>query len=476
MNSKKGITAMKKDKIAVMIFAESKNREDVYQNRLPIQNREVEKFLKNLASAFEFSADDIPEIRSKRDGMRYVQQINASDAAAVILYIPTFNNPVTVAHIARNLTKPVALVGNRAKDSLSQLGYLASAGAIDQVGIDMKRVVPDGGDPAAILQLKPWVRAASVLQSLRGETYGSIGGRSLGIATGTANAAQWERMFGIDLEQIDQLELVNRANAMDSARVNSYIDSIKKRYGQVQFCEKARFGEAHLRRMVASYLAMKDIVRDYELDFCGIKCQTELSNGYCLQCLTVQTLNDPYDMENSKEPIACSCEADADGALSMEILKYISGGLPTALQDIANITSEGFVLANCGAMASYFAGLSENPDINLAEVHLMPHGFGLAGGAATQFVCAADTFTYMRLFRRNEKYYMGMFTGATEKRPREELKAYSPYRPTSFVRHNLNVEQFMETFCSNHLHCVRGDHIKALIEFCTLTDIEYYVY
>ena len=228
--------------------------------------------------------------------------------------------------------------------------------------------------------------------------------------------------------------------------------------------------------MVASYLAMKEIIKDYELDFCGIKCQPELSNGYCLQCFTIQMLNDPYDMYGDKAPIACSCEADADGALSMEILKHISGGQPTALQDIASISQEGFVLANCGAMASYFAALSDNPEENLSEVHLMPHGFGLAGGAATQFVCASDEFTYMRMFRKDEQYFMGMFTGTTEKRPRETLKEYSPYRPTSFVKHDLDVDRFMESFCSNHLHCVRGNYLNELIEFCNIVGIKYIVY
>ena len=467
---------MKKDNISILIFAESKSREDVYQNRLPIQNREVKKLLDNLSTAFNVDSENVYEIRSKRDGIRCAQQVNSNDSVAVIYYVPTFNNPATVAHVSNHITKPMALVGNRAKDSLSQLGYLASAGAIDQVGLKVKRIIPDGGDAAAVEQLKVWVRATRALQALKGETYGSIGGRSLGIATGAANAAQWERMFGIDIEQIDQFELVNRANKIPDEIIDRHIDWIHSKYGQVILSKENRFDIINLRRMVASYLAMKEIIKDYELDFCGIKCQPELSNGYCLQCFTIQMLNDPYDMYGDKAPIACSCEADADGALSMEILKHISGGQPTALQDIASISQEGFVLANCGAMASYFAALSDNPEENLSEVHLMPHGFGLAGGAATQFVCASDEFTYMRMFRKDEQYFMGMFTGTTEKRPRETLKEYSPYRPTSFVKHDLDVDRFMESFCSNHLHCVRGNYLNELIEFCNIVGIKYIVY
>ena len=467
---------MKKDKIAILIFAEGHNREDVYQNRLPIQEREIDKLVKNLNTVFDIDTENIPEIRSKREGITQAKIVNGADAVAVILYIPTFNNPATVAHTTRIINKPMALVGNWAKDSMSQLGFLASAGAVSQIGAEVKRVPFDGCTPEAVNTLRLWVNAVKTKTALEGETFGCIGGRSLGIATGTANAAQWEKLFGVDIEQIDQLELVTRANNIDKDVVDQTVAEIKKKYGKVIFSEENRFTENHLRKMVSSYLAMKSIVRDYELDFCGIKCQTELSNGYCLQCLTVQMLNDPYDMTGKKNPVVCSCEADADGALSMEILKHISGGKPTALQDIASIGENGFVLANCGAMASYFSRLSQNMDENLADVYLMPHGFGLAGGAATQFVVAEDIFTFMRLFRIDGEYYMGIFSGETEKRDREELKKYSPYRPTAFVRHKLDVSYFMETFCSNHLHCVQGNYVQDLIEFCKIMKIKYYVY
>lgn len=465
-----------KDVIDIIVFAEGHNREDVYKNRLPIQTRELHKLFDNLKREFSIDSERILEIRSKREGIQAAKQVNRSDSAAVVLYVPTFNNPATVAHTARLIYKPMALLGNKATDSLSQLGYLASGGVIAQVGLDVKRIVSDGCTEEAASELKKWVTAVKTREALKGETFGCIGGRSLGIATGTANPAQWEDIFGVDVEHIDQLELVTRADKIDEAKIEETISAIKKRYGAVQFSDEGRFSESHLRKMVASYYAAKSIVKDYELDFCGIKCQTELSNGYCLQCLTVQMLNDPYDMDGRKEPVACSCEADADGALSMQILKHISGGRPTALQDIASISKDGFVLANCGSMASYFAGLSDDSDKNLAEVNLMPHGFGLAGGAATQFVVEEGEFTYMRLFREKDQYCMGILKGQTEKKPREELINFSPYRPTAFVNHKLDVDYFMKTFCSNHLHCVLGDYVEELIEFCELMRIKYYLY
>ena len=465
---------MSKLKASMIVFSESRAREDVYQNRKPVQERETEKLIQNLASSFDIKRWDGVEVRGKEDGRAAARDVNHDDSDVVLLYIPIFINPAIVAHTAAQISKPIAVIGNKAPDSQSQLGYLAASGAMEQVGIRAHRIPYDGADPRAKEDLKIWAGAATAKQALRGQTFGCIGGRSLGISTGTVDPAMWAEKYGIDVEQVDQLELVNRALSVTEAETEPWLCAIEAKYGKVLYDESQRFGRKHLHKMVASYLAMESIIRDYELDFAGIKCQPELSNGFCLQCLNVQMLNDPYDILTGKPkaPFVCSCEADADGALTMQILKLISGGKPTALQDIANISEDRMVLANCGSMASWFAACSDQYDENLKQVHLMPHGFGKAGGAATQFVCEKNTYTYARLFKKQGQYSMGIFTGETEKLPREETKKYSPYRPTSFVRHHIDSREFLETFCSNHLHCVAGDYAKELNVFCDLAGIK----
>jgi L-fucose isomerase len=462
---------MKKPKIQILVFSETSVRQDVYVQRKPIQDREVQKIKTALSGQFIIEECRFEEIRNKRDGVQAANDVNKSDCAAVILYIPIFINPAMVAHTAVQIKKPIAIMGNHAIDSFSQLGFLSAVGAIDQIGIKYKKISYDGSSFEAIKELLDWVIAVDCIQKLNGKVYGSIGGRSLGISTGVADLAQWEREFGVDIEHIDQLDLVKRAEQISPQRIKNYIDKIKNKYGAIKFDDTKRFAELNLYKMVASYLATEEIIQAYELDFAGIKCQTELSNGYCLQCLNIQILNDPYDVEGNKEPFVCSCEADADGALSMQILKTISGGQPTALQDIFNITEDEIVLANCGAMASYFAGLSDNPEENLSQVYLVPHGFGTAGGAGTQFVVAPSEFTFMRLTRKAGKYQMVAFKGQTVHKEREVLQDYPNYRPTSFVKHNIDVARFMKEFNCNHVHCVKGDYLSVLEEFCGLKGI-----
>ena len=462
-------------KIALMVFSESRSREDVYKQRKPLQDREVSKFIDELKDSIEFFIPSCGEIRGKADVRSAVREIDRSDADALVLLAPIFTSPSLVAHAANLTIKPSILMGNEAGDTYSQLSFLASAGAVEQSVAHCKRIPGDISDPKVKDELLHYIKAVTVVSQLKGLTYGCIGGRSLGIVTGTADPAQWERFFGIDIEHIDQFEIVHRAEKADKDKIKLYKEWVYNSYGKVAYLEN-RFDEEKLDKMVRSYLATKSIIHDFELDFLGIKCQPEMSNGYVLQCLNVQLLNDPYDAEGLKEPVVCSCEADSDGALTMQILKMISGGLPTALQDIFHVDNKLMVLANCGSMASWFSKLSDTPETNLKEVFLQPHGFGEAGGASTQFVAAAGTFTYARLYRRNGDYRMAILKGKTIKKPRETLKDYSWYRPTSFVEMEIDYRKFMREYGSNHIHCVRGDFTEELIEFCRYKGIEYMVY
>lgn len=156
----------------------------------------------------------------------------------------------------------------------------------------------------------------------------------------------------------------------------------------------------------------------------------------------------------------------------MQILKLVSGGKPTALQDIYSYNDDTIVLANCGSSASYFSAHSPNMDENLQNVHLIAHGFGQAGGAATQFVFKEGTYTYARLYRNARSYRMCIFKGEVQPLTREELYNYCWYRPTAVVKVQMNARKYAQVYGSNHVHCVAGDYVNELKEFCALKGIE----
>ena len=467
---------MLKPRVGLLAFSESHARNDVYKKRKPIWDRELQRFVAVLEADADIVWPSHREIRGKREAVQAVQEIHAAVADCAVLYPPTFVAPALVAHAANLLNVPIALVHNEAPDSLSQLAFLAVAGAMDQIGVPCLRLPGDYADAQNWPRLMAFLRAAAARQRLRGQTYGSIGGRSLGISTGSADVAQWERLFGVDIEHIDQFEIARRSENQNPERVSHYINWLSGKSKTVAYND-SNFTPAHLQKQVGSYLATKELVKLYELDFMGVKCQPEMSNGYCLQCINVALSNDPYDADGFKQPVPCSCEADADGALTMQVLNLLSGGKPTNLNDIAWLTAHEMTLANCGSMATYFAGLSPEPDHSLACVQILPHSFGEAGGAATVFtVPAGIEMTFARFFRREGKYALGVLSGVTEIKDRAAQSATIQTRPLIFLRMNIDKNRFLETFGSNHIHGIEGDFKRELRSFAEILGIDFFDY
>ena len=463
---------MIKPRVALFTFLEGHQREGVYQARRPMAQRETERLVAQLGADVEIVRMPREEIRSKSDIAVNVHAAVSARVDAVLINTPIFMSPAMVAHAARQITQPIALVCNESPDTFAQLALLACAGALDQMGIRYRRIPGDLSDAENRAELIAYLRATAAATRLKGMTFGALGWRSLGISTGTADLVMWERVFGVDIEHIDQFEIIRRADKITAGQVELYVQWLTANLGALDY-NNTSFTPANLDRQIRSYLATKSILRDYELDFVGIKCQSEVSNGYVLQCLNVALLNDPYDAEGMKEPMVCSCEADHDGALTMQILKLLSGGEPTNLNDITFVSENSMTLANCGAMATYFAAWSRDPAENLKRVRMVPHVFGDAGGGATQFVVPPAPLTLARLCRQGDRYWMGTARGEAEMRARDPNNRGLLPRPLIFPRLALDKRRFLRDFGSNHIHSVRGDLTRELAEFCQLTGIEY---
>jgi L-fucose isomerase len=268
---------MKMFKIGLIVFAEGRVREDVYQKRIPIVRRETDRLIEALKEDVAFFIPNPGEVRDKKDLQSAIKDAERNAIDAFLFCVPAFVQASIVTMEVRLAHVPCALLGNMAKDSFSQVSFLAVAGAIEQAGLRYKRVAGDIGNSEIKEELLCYFRAACADRWLEGKTYGMFGGRSLGITTGTADPAQWIKLFGIDIEQIDQLAIVRNAEQIPVEQVKKHVDWVKSSYGALCFKE-GRFDESRLNKMVRSYLAVKELINLYRLDFIGIKCQPELSS------------------------------------------------------------------------------------------------------------------------------------------------------------------------------------------------------
>jgi L-fucose isomerase len=373
---------------------------------------------------------------------------------------------------------PLLLVANIDPQYPGMVGMLAGGGALDQVGRKHARAWGDVGEEAVSLRILDQVAAGHAVTALRGNTFGRIGGRPMGMYTAVANTDQWMRVFGVDVEEVDQWEVVLRAEKVEASRAKHGVAWLEKHAAGVHY-DGDRLTPELLERQVRSYYAMRELIDEWNLDFSGIKGQPELTSHFATMDVAEAFLNDPYDWDGPKPTHVTSTEADMDGALTMQILKHLSG-LPVLFADVRHYHADRDIwdLCNSGQHATWYAERTEDPLENMRQVNLYPEVFYFpAGGASVQHYAAPGEATFARLTRESGTYRMQVARGAFERyddATNEALGRQSTFEwPHAFARLQTSPDVFLSRFGANHVHAVPGDHVAALESVCTLLDIDY---
>ncbi len=395
-----------------------------------------------------------------------------------IFNIPVWAFPHFSVLAADQTPGPILLFSNISPRYPGMVGMLAAAGALDQIGRRYGRAWGDIADPEVVARVLAWIAAGAAYRRLRGQTFGRIGGRPMGMYTAVADPAQWMEKFGVDVEEIDQMEIVRRADLIDPDRARAGREWLERHAAEVRY-DGRQLTPALLERQVRSYHAMRQLIDEWHLDFSGIKGQPELTTHFATMDVTEAFLNDPYDWEGPKETHVCATEADMDGALTMQILKVLNG-TPVLFADLRCYDRDNDVwdLCNSGQHATWYAARSSDPAENMRRVHLLPEGFYFpAGGASIQHVAAPGEVTLARLSRPNGRYRMQVLKGeivALDAATTERLAHASNYEwPHAFVRLAVDPDEMLSRFGANHIHAVPGDHLRALRAFCHLADVDY---
>jgi L-fucose/D-arabinose isomerase len=391
----------------------------------------------------------------------------------VIFNLPVFAFPNFAVIAAQMLKGPFLLLGPQDARYPGLGGLLAAAGALNQVGIAHDRLWVDLADPGFPGQVLSFARAAAAATRLRGQVFGLVGGRSIGMYTGGAPAELWQRVFGVDCDHVDQSEIIRLAKLVPAGEVGQARAWLEKQVSQIVY-DGIQLTPEKLEFELRCYIALKQIVGQYHFDFVGLKCHFDMSEFFSVQCFSATFLNDPYDYLGPKQITPLACEADADGALTMEILKLASGK-PTCLVDwrFYDAKKQVYNMPNCGAAATWFAARSDDPAENLAQVRIVPSISKYAGGGAhVEFVFAAGELTLARLSRSPQGYCMTIGRGESRKLPLGEVAGSLPQWPHAYVHLDVQPDALIQKLQANHMHFVAGDYTQELIKFCRIMNIE----
>jgi L-fucose isomerase len=462
------------NKIRVGLISFSDGRQRVHETLVTYIDSCAEKIsteLRKTGIVEIFPAENIVHgnLQAKEESLA----LKALNLDVVVFNVPVFafpNLPLIAESILRLPTLTIAPINGK-QPGLG--GLLATVNLLHQNGYQCKKVWGDLANPAVLKDCMAFLRAAHTVRELTGQTFGLIGGRSIGIGTGVPSADCWQSIFGIDVDHMDQSEILRRSTLVSEKEVNKALSWLSE-MTTIRFDGK-QLTEDKLRAQIRCYAATMDICKEKGYAFIGVKCHYEMSEYNCTQCLSAAFFNDPYDWNGPKEPLVFSCEADAEGGLTMQIMKIVSGE-PALFFDFRhiNVQQNLFYFCNCGAMATWYAARSDDPRENLKHVTLKPCIEKYAGGGChVQYIAKPGKMTFGRITHEMDKYIFTVFTGEAVDMPPETLEETCPQWPHLFVKTDTAWKTIVEEYECNHVHAVFGDYIDEIKEFCALKHIEF---
>lgn len=464
-------------KVAIMTFGDPRDHEwnsFIGKYAIPRHQQAIEFFGKMPLELLY--CDWVPRTNEQID--QQIAELKSKGAEAFIAHTSTWTWPSLVVRAVQKMGLPTVLLGNDHPGTASTVGLLGAGGALSQIGYPHIRVLAEFNGTWSYMfeeRILPYLRAASAVAKLKGSVMGFFGGRSLGIDTGSFDPMQWKSMFGIDTEHIDQLEIIRKADLVEPERVQKMLKWLEESVASIHYDEKLT--PEKLNFQIRCYIATKDIIKERGLDFVAIKCMPDLTNFYVPQCLSAGLLPSPYDADGTKEPVSMGCEADADGALTMEVLKHVSGNTPPLFGDVSNLDTVNnlIYMPNCGAICTWYAKRSNDPEVNMREIELRAANRP-AGGCIPFMKIGPGPITLARLYRKSGKYFMAVLEGDMITPETELYENYVAAKgkhqlPTAFIKTNADFVKLIDELGSNHISGVAGSYTKDLLYFCEMMNI-----
>lgn len=464
-------------------------REEVWSKNIDECTEVVQKWAKIICEGLESIDGLSPKvvtgsriIDSVRTAQKVGEEISEANCKQVVMCYHVWNFPFFVWPFINSLGKktPILSLSNNNGKYPGNVGLLATDGALRQVGIRTHRIIGEMNDIDTQTKVIDWVRASQAYTTIQNEVYGMYGGHSMGMETGYFHLVPIIKTFGVTARQIDQLWLLKKMDEVEDKEVEKGAKWFHEMLGERIKYDGQLLTPETFKTQLRLYLAMKKVNKEKGFDFCGLKGQRELTEYICLPDIPEMIMNDPYDWYGPKEPTVCATEADSLAAVTMQLMKYITRGMPVLFMDVRlyHPDKDLWDFCNSGNHASWYAARSFDPKKNFAKITLHPalKLYFKAGGASVEFDAAPGEITFARLGLWDDRLYMVFVSGEAVDLPLEERRDINsetnPTWPHVHARLKCDFDQFLRLFPSNHILGVAGDYIRSLTYLCEMSDVE----
>lgn len=323
-------------------------------------------------------------------------------------------------------------------------------------------------------------QAKKVAEKLKGQIYGAVGPRSMQMWN-KISEADFLRHFGISREGFDGLRLLKLTERVPDSRAEAALNFLIKKGMHFKWGDdpvKYLTKEMVIFQMKV-YFALLELKKQFGLDFIGVQDQLDWIEHYPATDLALGILNNKLRPESNGETLVSATEADDGAAITMQILKLMSGGEPVGFNDLRYWDpGQGlYWLVNSGALAPYFAfGRHDSLEGSWSERQTYMY-FKQGGGTSSVVVRIPGVTTWARISYRNGQMYLcagrGVTDVPTEEQWRERSANCSPDWPHWYVNFCGPIEWKIN---SNHPMMVVGDYLAELKAFAAEIGIPFECY
>lgn len=420
------------------------------------------KSLKSLG----FEVKDMGKIARTASEMAYQgEELRRNNIHVLVIYVGTWTYSSTAVIASMKADVPVIVWANSDIETFGIVGGSIVRGGLDEVGIKTELVYGDFEDKRLLKNLKALCNGIAGATKLRGMIYGEGGSRCMGMYTARIDPSEWMSRFGIDVDGFEQVDIIRRSEKYSDNEAKKFISWMKQEFGGVEPAREVMLAQVKL------YFGLREIIKERNYDFVSVKCLPEMPSCYTTFCVAHALLNDTSDDgfgENCS--FVSACEADSNGALTMQILNNISGRTTMFTDVLYYDYDENMVrMCNCGSQPTDFA--ASRKDVTWVTEGLREFDWKI-GGACPRYVGKPGKLTMARLSRVDRKYVMLITTGEALDMPLEKINDTNSQQPHVFTRLDCSPENFIKDLRSNHIHVVHGDYKQELIATCKILDIE----
>jgi len=318
-----------------------------------------------------------------------------------------------------------------------------------------------------------WLKGTGTLQSMKkgriiawGGTYGAD------IPWTRDDEAILENTFIKEILHEQEIVLIEAARKIvkdDPKRIDTFIKWLTDNNVQIRF-DNQMLTEDALKFQIGQYFAAKDRLKelqDENVIGVSIKCHFEVSTNCigCTECLIPGFLPFGEDCEGEKEIVPVACEGDLKGLLSLVMLHMIEPEIPPLFGDMIYFKKSNLLMSNCGASSVYWAGRSNDINVSLPRVSLLPQVHGKSG-STVHYITPGGDVTLARLFRVKGQYLMYLGVGRVSDDPSEvKMREGAPW-PQTYVVFDSDPYLLYRTSPCNHGCVTEGDVTKEVEAFC----------